>query len=240
MSALPRPSAGAAPVLAPTRRERRPARGGPPLVPPFEGGEGGEGGGGNGGGGFPPGGTEGAGPLALGLALIGIATLFLVLIAVWVFLRRPAPDWNAPFLGAAPHALWTSTACLAASSLAVELAARRARRGERSPAGNRRAARRWLAGSLLLGCAFLAAQADLWVSLWRAGFVPAASGYAAVFFALTGLHALHVLGGLGFLGFLARELGRGRRAPSVRLGAVYWHCMGGLWLVLFTLLYFVR
>jgi heme/copper-type cytochrome/quinol oxidase subunit 3 len=27
---------------------------------------------------------------------------------------------------------------------------------------------------------------------------------------------------------------------SVRLGAVYWHYMGALWLVLFTLLYFVR
>jgi heme/copper-type cytochrome/quinol oxidase subunit 3 len=44
---------------------------------------------------------------------------------------------------------------------------------------------------------------------------------------------------------LALRLGRGARsaasaARSVRLGALYWHFMGLLWLVLFALLYFVR
>jgi heme/copper-type cytochrome/quinol oxidase subunit 3 len=83
------------------------------------------------------------------------------------------------------------------------------------------------------------------VLAWRAGVVPATSGYAAVFFAITGLHALHVLCGLGILGVLALRLGRGARsaasaARSVRLGALYWHFMGLLWLVLFALLYFVR
>jgi cytochrome c oxidase subunit 3 len=92
----------------------------------------------------------------------------------------------------------------------------------------------------LLGLAFLVAQAQLWATLWRAGFVPATSGYAAVFFALTGLHALHVLGGLAFLGFLVRGLGHDVHAPGVRLGAVYWHYMGVIWVVLFALLYWVR
>src|SRR5262245_53867590 len=133
--------AGAAAVLAPLRRKRRRSHGAPPFVPPEDGG-----GGDGGGDGFVPrDGAEGVGPFALGLALTGITTLFLVLIAVWLFLRRPAPDWRAT--ARAPDALWISTACLLASSIAVELSARHARRG---PA-ERPAARRWLAWSLVLG-----------------------------------------------------------------------------------------
>ncbi len=225
---------GAAAVLVAPRRRRR-EHGTPPGVPPRDS----DGGGGEGGGDgpAPAGDADGVGSFALALALAGITTLFVVLIAVWLLLRRPATDWRAADAAGALNALWLSTACLLASSAAVELAARRARSG----VDGRRAALRWLTASLVLGLAFLAAQAFLWIGLWSAGLVPSASGYAAVFFALTGLHALHVLGGLGFLGALAMRLRR-RAAwiPSVRLGAVYWHFMGALWLVLFTLLYFVR
>jgi len=225
----------AAAVLVAPRGHRRRRHGAPPLVPPVD--ENGGGGGGNDDGSWRAGGAEEIGPFALALALAGITTLFLVLIAVWLFLRRPAPDWRATGAAGALDALWLSTACLVASSAAVELAARCARAG----ASARRATQRWLAASLVLGLGFLAAQAFLWAGLWRAGLVPSASGYAAVFFALTGLHALHVLGGLGFLGALSLWLRRSAtHVPSVRLGAVYWHYMGALWLVLFTLLYFVR
>jgi cytochrome c oxidase subunit 3 len=224
----------AAPVLVAPRGRRR-KHGGPPSVPP-EGSDGG-GGGGDGDGSWRAGGADEVGPFALALALAGIATLFLVLIAVWLFLRRPAPDWRAASTTGALDALWLSTACLAASSAAVELAARRARAGS----AVRRATLRWLGASLVLGLAFLAAQVWLWIDLWHAGLVPSASGYAAVFFALTSLHALHVGGGLGFLGALTLRLSRGAaRVASVRLGALYWHFMGALWVVLFGLLYFVR
>jgi cytochrome c oxidase subunit 3 len=184
--------------------------------------------------------ADNAGSLALLLALIGIATLFTVLIAVWLFLRRPAPDWRASAGGGALDALWLSSACLFLSSAAVECAARRARMGFDA----RRIVRRWLSASVLLGAAFVAAQIHLWTVLWHGGLVPSTSGYAAVFFAVTGLHGLHVLGGLAFLSHLtlrhSRAAVRAVRASSVRLGAVYWHFMGALWLVLFTLLYFVR
>jgi heme/copper-type cytochrome/quinol oxidase subunit 3 len=130
-----------------------------------------------------------------------------------------------------------TTLFLVLIGVAVERAARRAHGGT----AGRRKALRWLGASLVLGLAFLAAQTSLWLGLAHAGFVPASGGYAAVFFALTGLHALHVLGGLGFLAVLALELARPRASmPGVRLGAIYWHYMGALWLVLFALLYFVR
>jgi len=217
---------GATGVLERPRERRERSTGLPPARPPDEGEGGGRGRGGDGGG-FE---RLGPGPFGLALALLGITTLFLVLITVWLFLRRPAPDW-LPGPAAAVRALWVSTGLLLASSATVEVAARRGRQA-------------WLLASMLLGGAFLAAQAFLWWTLWRAGLVPESSGYAAVFFALTGLHALHVLGGLVFFGGLALELARARAhdrpGPSLRLGALYWHFMGAIWLVLFTLLYFVR
>jgi len=112
------------------RRGRRRAFGGPPRPPRDGDGDGGGGGGGDDHGGFAAAGGPGdVGPFALGLALTGITTLFFVLIAVWLFLRRPAPDWHP---ASAPRALWLSTLFLAASSLAVERAARAAR-AERAP-----------------------------------------------------------------------------------------------------------
>lgn len=235
---------GASAVLEPPRRAWKKIRGAPPSGPPEDPGDGG-GGGGGGDGARPAGeGAEGAGAFALALALTGITTLFAVLVAVWLFLRRPAPDWHAAGTDAL-HALWVSTACLLASSVAVERGVRGLRASAAGVVPEDGAPRRWLGMGFALGVAFLAAQICLWVLAWRAGIVPATSGYAAVFFALTGLHAMHVLGGLGILGVLTLRLGRGpRRAAealrSVRLGAVYWHFMGALWLVLFGLLYFVR
>lgn len=224
---------GAAAVLVAPRRDRRREYGTPPGAPPRD--RDGDGGEGDGGGSSPAGDAGGVGPLALALALAGITILFVVLIAAWLFLRRPAPDWRAADATGALNALWLSTACLLASSVAVELAARRA--GLRK----RQQALRWLVASLVLGLSFLAAQAWVWTGLLHAGLVPSASGRAGVFFVLTGLHALHVLGGLGFLGTLAVFLRRQPvRVSSVRLGAVYWHYMGALWVVLFTLLYFLR
>jgi len=211
----------------------RPLRAGPPDDP-GDGGGGDDGGDGHGDG--PPDDPEGVARFALGLAMVGIATLFAVLLVVSLLLRRPALDWKA-LRSPALEALWISSACLAASSATIEAAARSARRAH--PAST--IPLRWLLSSIVFGLAFVGAQILLWLGLVRSGLVPAASGYAAVFFALTGLHALHVLGGLAFLVSLALRWRRRRAGgASLRLAAVYWHFMGLLWVLLFAFLYFGR
>ena len=250
-------SSGGTGVLAPPeprfRRlpgDRKPA--GPPANPPddFDSG----GGGGGGGGGWSGGGGEGedavpeksstegeAGSLALGLVLAGVATLFTVLLSVWLLLRREATDWPPP-RGAVPAlGLWTATILLVASSLTLERGARLARR---TIPGEHSRVLLWLGASCLLGIAFLAVQVGVLLGMWNAGHLPSTSGYGAVFYSLTGLHGLHVGGGLCYLFVLA---GRLRTAGSfavrrygVRLAALFWHFMGLLWAILFTLLYFVR
>lgn len=236
---------GGAGVLAPPRppasRTHERERGGPrPPRPPGDGGgDGGRGGGGDrgGDGARPDDRALAAARFALLLALIGISTMFLVLVAVWVLLRRGEPDpaRDASFLP--PDALWVSTLVLLASSAVIEGGARAARGGPSSVVA------RWLGGSLLLGLAFLAAQGVLWWSLVQRGLVPASGAYAAVLYAMTGLHALHVVGGLvamaGAIVRLRGPLPPLGHAPMVRLCATYWHFMGAVWLALFAVLYFL-
>jgi cytochrome c oxidase subunit 3 len=165
--------------------------------------------------------------LALGLVVIGVTTLFLVLVAVALLLRRPAPDWRAAAVELPLVRLGLGTLALVASSASFERAARRPGR-----------ARRELVLGLLAGAGFLGLQGWLWLALVAAGQAPAAGGYLAVLYVLTGLHALHVLGGLGFLARLACLAQP--PASTLRLAALYWHFMGFLWVVVLALLVFGR
>jgi len=241
-----RGSGGRAGVLSPTRirgvppvprprrtLRKRPGGGGPPPPPESGSGDGGGGRGDDRGG--RPDERPDASAFALGLALAGITTLFLVLLAVWLLLLRRAPGaWSG--LDSPPHALWVSTSLLAASSVALVRATRRA------PASADETAARRLGWSLALGVLFLVSQGLLWARLANDGLLPSSGAYGAVFYALTGLHALHVLVGIGLLASLWLRVRR-KLAPArarVRLCATYWHFMGGLWLVLFACLYFGR
>ena len=210
-------------VLTPPRRRR--GSEGPPRRPPGDG----DGGGGDGNdhGSAPDATPGGPGLLALALVVIGVTTLFLVLVAVALLLRRPAPDWHAATIELPLARLAASSLALFASSLALEHAARRPR-----------TARRALALGLGAGLVFLGLQSGLWLALFARGAVPAAGGYLAVLYLLTGLHALHVLGGLGYSLRLAL---RARPAPaSLRVSALYWHFMGLIWAVVLALLLFGR
>ena len=74
--------------------------------------------------------------------------------------------------------------------------------------------------------------------------MPSSNGYGAIFYSLTGLHALHIAGGIVYLGALLVRLTRTESSPlpynAVRLCSIYWHFMGVIWLVVFSVLYFPR
>jgi cytochrome c oxidase subunit 3 len=220
-------------TLPTTRRERRDFDGfGPPPRDPGDGSRGGDGRddepwGENE---RPP---QGSAELALGFALAAISTLFLILLGVWLLMRRggdPSPTAGMP---APPRALWLSTVVLLASSFALVRASRADRLGARA------ALLRWFTVSCALGLSFLVAQAFLWRALVRAGLLPSSNSYGMIFYALTGLHALHVAIGLGYMGWLYGRLrAMDETTSSLRLCSIYWHFMGGLWIVLFLVLYF--
>ncbi len=69
----------------------------------------------------------------------------------------------------------------------------------------------------------------------------AASSYL---YFLTGLHVAHLLGGLLYLlvVFIASfsTVRHERSILKIKLGSIYWHFLGGLWIYLFLFLFFIR
>ena len=203
--------------------------GGPPTD---RGGGGGGGGSGGGGGdddrddaGDAPHGSELA-DFGVRLAMVGIASLFLVFFAAYIHLRRAAPEWPPTDAPRAPLGLWISTLLLIGSSATIARAGR-----AQAPS------RRWLTATFVLGTAFLASQITIWGYLVNAGLLPSTNGYGTVFYALTGLHGLHVCVGLGYMARLLFVRKAPMRVSALRLCALYWHFMGLVWLILFTLLW---
>lgn len=103
-------------------------------------------------------------------------------------------------------------------------------------------AKRFLAGAAGCGVVFVAVKAYEWARLISGGYTLARNDFFMFYFTLTGVHLFHVLLGLVVLGVCAFELRRSPapRATVVEAGAIYWHMVDLLWIVLFALLYLMR
>ncbi|MEZ0052340.1 nitric oxide reductase NorE protein [Mycobacterium sp. MAA66] len=104
-----------------------------------------------------------------------------------------------------------------------------------------RSVRLVLAGGLC-GLGFIAIKVYEWTIEIGAGHSMANSDFFMFYFMLTGVHLFHVALGLVILGVVVRELRspRRRRVSMVEAGAVYWHMVDLLWLVIFALFYVMR
>jgi cytochrome c oxidase subunit 3 len=165
------------------------------------------------------------------LAFLGTVTMLFIGFTSAYILRRASPDW-APL--EAPRLLWVNTVLLVASSVTLELARRALR------AWDLAGTRRGFVAAGLLGLAFVVGQTGAWRQLADAGVFLATNPHSSFFYVLTGVHVAHVLGGLGWYVALARALRAGRLArggDGLRLFALYWHFLAGLWLYLLVLLF---
>ena len=99
-------------------------------------------------------------------------------------------------------------------------------------------ARRALMVSSALALLFLFIKALEYGGEIRAGLVPSANTFLAMYFTLTGLHALHVIGGLiAHAWALAGRAGEAMAVNRIRLLSLYWAFVDAVWLVIFLLLY---
>lgn len=108
-------------------------------------------------------------------------------------------------------------------------------------AGATDSAVRLLWGGGVSGAAFMVLKGYEWYREIIAGQTNSDMFYS-FYYVITGVHLIHVLIGLVVLGVLVRELrapGR-RRAWVVESGAVYWHMVDLLWVMIFALLYVMR
>ncbi len=102
----------------------------------------------------------------------------------------------------------------------------------------------WLAGAFFCGLAFTLSKVLEYAGKLDAGFTPATNAFYMHYFVLTALHLLHVIGGTVLLAVLWKMARTGafhsRRLVVLESGAIYWHMVDLLWILLFPLLYLLR
>jgi nitric oxide reductase NorE protein len=96
--------------------------------------------------------------------------------------------------------------------------------------------------ALVIGGAFPVLKMIEWIPEISAGLTPGKNLFFMFYYVMTGLHLVHVLAGLTIMGFVMGDL-RASAQPSIRFaetGAMYWHMVDVLWLVLFAVFYLMR
>jgi nitric oxide reductase NorE protein len=111
--------------------------------------------------------------------------------------------------------------------------------------GARDRAARLVALALMCGAGFLIDKGIEWSQLIGSGYTLTTNNFYMLFFMFTGIHGLHVLVGMGVLTYLWMRIRGGVRSDgsdiiAVESGAIFWHLVDLLWIVLFALLYLVQ
>lgn len=191
------------------------------------------------GGGPPPTGSRsGVSNASIALAMVlGAETMFFTgLIGAYLVLRESSPQWPPPGLPRLPIGVtWANTGILMLSCVSMWRAVVALRR--RRPRGQEFT----LTLTCLLGAVFLGVQGSEWVRLIHHGLTVSSGVYGSTFYVLIGAHGLHVLFAVLWLLVVMLRARANRflstNAREVELAGIYWFYVGGLWLVLFPMVY---
>jgi len=174
------------------------------------------------------------GLMGMKILILALSMLFGASIFGYLVIRNRAEVWPPPGVPRLPATLWVSTLIIVISSFTMQSALRAAR------ADRQAALRTGLALTTLLGGAFLLSQTLNWFALVAANLTAKTNLYGFTFYMLTGLHAAHVVGGLVPLAVITMRAFAGRYSAAAHEGvaytAVYWHFLGGVWVILFAVL----
>lgn len=103
---------------------------------------------------------------------------------------------------------------------------------------------RWLFAALAAAVGFLIVKSHEFIGKIAVGFDWATDSFTMLYTLLTGFHFLHVLVGaivFSMLGWKARQGAYGpNHLNAPESGAVFWHMVDLLWMVLFPLVYVIR
>jgi len=168
--------------------------------------------------------------------IVGESAIFTIFVVAYVYYigrsvsgPTPAQVLDIP---------WLNSACLLSSSLTIILAEHAIKHGRM------RAFAAWWALTMLLGLEFLAGTAIEWRKLiFEDGLTIRTNLFGTTFYSLVGLHATHVVVGMIGLSIVMifTLIGRAeqRHAERIQVLALYWHFVDAVWVVVFTVVYFV-
>ena len=168
------------------------------------------------------------------LGLAGIIMFFMALTSSFLVRKGLGNDWVTFHF---PRILWLNTLILLASSMTIQIARRHLHGEEKA------AFKRWWGLTTSLGILFLGGQFIAWRQLAREGVFLVTNPSSSFFYVLTAAHGLHLFGGILALLYVSHRNWQRSRISQVTatdVASIYWHCMDGLWVFLFALLYLGR
>lgn len=131
-----------------------------------------------------------------------------------------------------------NTLLLISASAAVALAVHAVEQGRN------RVGSRWLMAAIACGCGFLVVKGSEYVDKFDAGISLSTNTFYMFYLSLTFFHFMHVILGIMVLVILLQGCRRGTYGPGrmngLESGAVYWHMVDLVWIVLFPLVYVLR
>lgn len=182
--------------------------------------------------------------MLLYLGLVGIGVLFLILLGAYIQTRLSSgvPTGLYSF----PRFFSLSTLVLVGSSYTLSQAARLYRNDDMH------ALARCLGATFLLGLTFTGLQLMGWRELMQQGVYFQGDASGTYVYLISALHVAHLLAGMLFMSALflrvlhvARDgvrtllfIRNPYRRLQLRLLSMYWHFMGGLWVLMFSIFLF--
>lgn len=152
----------------------------------------------------------------------------------YFIVRQAQSDW---LVFDVPVQFTQSTVVILISSITMVLASLFTKKA------NRGLSTLFILSTLILGIIFTYLQWEGWTTLIERDLHPAdprtsaGNNSVSLFYAITGLHVAHVIGGLIALLVTTIRSAAKKYSPQnytgVKLTALYWHFLGGLWLYLF-------
>lgn len=182
------------------------------------------------------------GDLAVWIFILAELLAFGVFFLAYAFARARQPEvFDAAQATLDRHAGAINTVLLVTSSALVAQAVTLVRAGA---ANASRRAGHALLGAIVCGLGFVLVKGSEYAVHFAAGMELSSNTFSMFYLGLTGFHFFHVLLGLAVLTVLWRQTAAGAYSPrdanGLESGAVYWHMVDLVWLVLFPLVYVMR
>jgi cytochrome c oxidase subunit 3 len=176
--------------------------------------------------------------LILLFAMVSMTMMFAGLASAFVVSKSRA-DWLTNFQ--IPTAFYFSTAVIIACSVTFYLAKKAIEKGNRS------AASAFLLGTFGLGILFVILQFRGFGQIVESGYYMTGQGSSITttfLYVIAFTHLLHLAGGLISLLIIIYNHFKQKYNPTqtlgIELGAMYWHFLDLLWVLLFLFLYFFK
>ncbi|SHF98769.1 cytochrome c oxidase subunit 3 [Flavobacterium johnsoniae] len=176
--------------------------------------------------------------LILLFAMVSMTMMFAGLTSAFVVSKSRA-DWLQNFQ--IPSAFYFSTAVIIGCSITFFLAKKAIQNG------NRTSTTVFLLGTLVLGVLFVVLQFRGFGQIIESGYYMTGQGSSITttfLYVIALMHLLHLAGGLISLLIIIYNHFKQKYNPSqtlgIELGAMYWHFLDLLWVLLFLFLYFFK